>query len=172
MYNSKYFKAVELVPKAVFDRYGESAMRMMSPLLLVTMDHLREIFGPFRVNLYANGQHYRGLRTVEYYIREAGGNREAGFQKYMASLSMHNFGCAVDMTPLRAGVTIKQIHDYIKANPDEFPFLAFVETDITWLHIDVRNNEGNRIHFWSVKGAPSVYVNKSPIDLTVHIKRK
>lgn len=171
MYKSAHFKTSELVPKALYDRFGESAARMISPLLLVTMDHLREVFGSFKVNSYNSGQHYRGLRTVEYYIREAGGNKEAGFAKYMASLSMHNFGCAADMTPLKPGVTIKMIHDYIKTHPNEFPFLAFVETDVTWLHIDVRNNEGNRIHFWSVKGNGSVFVEKDPIDLTVHIKK-
>ncbi|MCT7475962.1 hypothetical protein N5V81_13345 [Escherichia coli] len=79
----------------------------------------------------------RSLRTLQFFINQEkpkGGDWQTRANKlYAESGSMHKFGNAFDATML--DTPLQKVHDYIAANPNEFPFIHFIECDITWLHV-------------------------------------
>jgi hypothetical protein len=155
MYKPANFSVQELVPEHVYDKFGDSALRFVNPLLTLTLQQLRNKFGRLLVNSYNRDRQQSGLRTSKFYEREYGHSESLAEQQISDSYSMHKFGCAADCIPLNT--PLDEIKDYIKNNPDEFPFLHFVEEDVNWLHIDVRNQPN--ITFWSPKRG-TVYVAK------------
>lgn len=160
--NPNNFKLRELVPQSYIAKYGDSAIRFMNPLLMISLQQIRNRFGRMVINSTATQQ--RGLRTLDFFINQEkpkGGNyKQRALQLYSDSGSQHKFGNAIDATLLDS--TVKQVHDYIAANPDEFPFIHFIECDISWLHIDVRNQPN--ITFWSPNRGTVKVVKQKPID--------
>jgi len=138
MYKPKYFKAVELVPKALYQKYkskGDAWILgiLMDERLLQVIDTIRENFGPMIINDWAwkGKNQWRGFRTSQC--------------AFGATLSQHRFGRAVDMIP-------KDVHpDIIRDDIIEdqmgraYRHIGGLEMNIDWLHIDVRirNNKGH-----------------------------
>ena len=67
MYKCKYFDIKELVPEHVYEDRGEKAWELLDNRMLMTLDRLREIYGPITVNDWSWGgeNQWRGLRTPE-----------------------------------------------------------------------------------------------------------
>lgn len=153
------FKDSELLNSEVLKRWGPGGKRLLCPLLLISLQQIRNRFG--RMVILNEGLQQRTLRTPRYFIERAKGNVSAGNQAYADSYSMHKYGKAIDATML--DTPLEKVHEYIFNHPDEFPFIHFIETDVTWLHFDVRNQPD--ITFWSAKTEKTVRVAKqSPID--------
>lgn len=153
------FKDSELLNSEVLKRWGPGGKRLLCPLLLISLQQIRNRFG--RMVILNEGLQQRTLRTPRYFIERAKGNVAAGNQAYADSYSMHKYGKAIDATML--DTPLEKVHEYIFNHPDEFPFIHFIETDVTWLHFDVRNQPD--ITFWSAKTEKTVRVAKqSPID--------
>lgn len=121
----KHFVIQELVDRKTYELRGEAAWELLDNRLLEMIDKLREKFGKMTINNWHwNGnREWSGLRTPD--------------SKYYSKYSQHSYGRAVDMIPAEIGVN--EIRTYIKANPDEFPYIKGLEEDVTWLHIDCRN---------------------------------
>lgn len=130
MYVPKYFAAHELVPPHIFQQRGAKSFELLDDRVLITLDALREKFGPLVVNNYHSGgdRKWSGLRTQGFYGSAAA---------YEASLSQHKFGRAADCLPSKT--TAEAMRQYVLAHPDEFPHITFLETDVSWFHFDVRN---------------------------------
>ena len=124
---SKYFEIHELVPKHIFDKYGEKAWRFVDASLINTIDSLKTHFknGTITINNYYWGgdRHWSGLRTPA--------------SPYYSETSMHSFGKAVDI--IFSEYDVDEVRKYIINKPYFFPFVKGIELDVTWLHIDVRN---------------------------------
>ena len=137
LYMPRHFTIKELVPEHVFDDRGEKAWELLDPLLLESIDLVRDKFGPAIINNWASGghRHRSGLRTeqTEREAEERGGKRGA---KY----SQHLLGRAVDILLIDADV--EESRQYILSNPHEFPLITGIELNKTWLHIDTRNTKG------------------------------
>lgn len=138
-YKCKHFKIHELVPEHIVRTRGEAAWELIDDRLAMTLDALRESLGKsITVNNYHWGGNRRwsGLRTAGYY---------ASLQAYENSLSQHKYGRAADF--IVAGMDANAVREHIYANKHKFPYISFVEVDITWVHIDVRNCDA--ITCWS-----------------------
>lgn len=128
IYRPRHFRLVELVDPAIIAWRGEQAWNLLSPLALMSLDALREKFGPIIVN-----GHYNGKDFTESGLRRADTGTGSKF-------SMHKFGGAFDCKP--RACTVKDIYDYVLAHPDEFPHINRVENIAatpTWFHFDVAN---------------------------------
>lgn len=138
MYIPKYFKPQELVPPHVFTQRGTKSFELMDDRVLITLDALREKFGPLTVNNYHTGgdRRWSGLRTQGFYRSPS---------EYEASFSQHKYGRAADCIP--ANTTAEKMRQYVLDHPEEFPYITFLETNISWFHFDVRNC--NAITTWS-----------------------
>lgn len=133
-YKCQYFKIEELVDEATYLRYGEKAWQFLDDRLLKLADFLRSKFGSCIVNDWVWGGNYSesGLRSPD---------TSTG-----AMYSQHKFGRALDMKfkehkaqTIREWLEINWTEDLSKAVLGEVVKIT-VETDITWLHIDIRNN--------------------------------
>ena len=129
MYKCQYFAIHELVPPQVFKDRGEAGWDLLDDRLLMTLDWLRERYGPMIVNNWHLGEEreWSGLRTPDspYYRRD----------------SQHTFGRAADCLLTRT--TAEKVREDILANPNdpEFRLITSIEEDTSWLHFDTRNCE-------------------------------
>jgi hypothetical protein len=119
---------VELADPSIIAERGEQTWNLLNPLALMSLDALREKFGPIVVNGLHNGHNYTesGLRRSD----TATGSK----------WSIHKFGGAFDCKP--RACTVKDVYDYVLAHPDEFPHINRVENIAatpTWYHFDVAN---------------------------------
>jgi len=126
MITAKHFDIRELVPKHVYDDRGIKAWRLLDPKLITTLDALREAYGPMTVNNWhwgGNAQ-WRGLRTSQSPIG--------------SQYSQHRYGRAADVT-FRDRISAS-IRFEIMDNPELFPFITELETDIKWFHFACGTN--------------------------------
>ena len=129
MYKCKHFEIHELVPQDVYEKYGEKAWQFFDVSLLETLDQLREHFGSLTVNTWKWGGHLsqRGLRSFDY-----GG---------IGNRSLHKLGKAIDCSSkVHSSEDMRQ---YILNNQEQFPHIRGLELDVSWLHFDTRNRDGN-----------------------------
>lgn len=139
MYKPKHFRVEELVPKHIFQKRGDKALELIDDRVLITIDTLRELLGkPITINnwVWGGDRNWSGLRTAGFY---------KNLQAYEDSLSQHKYGRAVDM--LVKDMNAADVRKFIYDNKDKFPYVTFVEVDISWVHIDCRNCEA--ITTWS-----------------------
>ena len=126
---SKYFKVHELVPKKMFLRYGEDSWRYVDTRLIESIDKLKEHFnlGTMTINnYYWNGsRQWSGIRTPE------SPNYSYG--------SQHSFANAFDI--VFSDYSAEEVRNYILDNLHEFPYIKGMELGVSWLHIDVRNED-------------------------------
>ncbi|MGY6429894.1 hypothetical protein ACXIVC_21905 [Vibrio parahaemolyticus] len=152
VYMPQKFQLKELVSKAMWERRGAACIELFDPRLLMTLDQLRKDLGRgITVNNWIWGGHlqYRGFRDEGFYIEEAlkkGKTKEEGLADYARSLSQHKFGRAVDFHV--TGMSAASVRRHIHRNKSKYPFITFVETDISWVHIDTRVGE---YRIWSPK---------------------
>lgn len=140
MYTPKYFSIKELVPKHMYEQFGDRCWELLDERALITLDSLREKFGKMTVNSWSWGgpRNWSGLRTLEYY--------QTG-SAYNESRSQHKYGRAFDV--IFNDISPADVRKYVVGHPTEFPFINFLEIEITWFHFDVRNCD--RIKLWSPK---------------------
>lgn len=139
MYKPKHFRVEELVPKHIYQKRGDKALELIDDRVLITIDKLRELLGkPITINnwVWGGDRNWSGLRTAGFY---------KSLQAYEDSLSQHKYGRAVDM--LVKDMNAADVRKFIYENKHEFPYVTFVEVDISWVHIDCRNCDA--ITTWS-----------------------
>jgi len=131
IYVPTHFKAAELVPKALYNKYksrGDSwfFQTVFDPRLLKVIDGIREDFGSMTINdwSWAGPNQYRGFRPP---------NCGVG-----ATLSQHRFGRAADLIP--KNIHPDEIRDHLikHQNDETWKYIGALEMDISWLHVDVR----------------------------------
>ena len=126
---SKYFKVHELVPKKMYEKYGEKSWRYVDVRLIETIDKLKEHFnlGTMTINNYFwNGsREWSGIRTPD------SPNYSYG--------SQHSFANAFDI--VFSHYSAEEVRNYIIDNPHEFQYIKGMELEVSWLHIDVRNED-------------------------------
>ncbi len=133
MYQPKHFTVQELVPQSIYEQRKEKAIELIDERVLVTLDQLRETFGPCTVNDWCFGGDYSqsGLRTPE--------------AKEYSPTSQHTFGRAMDCKFKE--YEAQEVRRHIVENRIIFPYITFMEEGISWLHFDVRNCQ--RIVLWN-----------------------
>jgi len=123
MYTCKHFAISELVPSQVYKERGDKAWELLDERLLITLDQLRDKYGPITVNNYGSGREWSGLRTKD--------------SPYYSPYSQHTFGRAADC--LFSHAAVDEVRLDIQRYPQEFPFINSLELNVSWLHFDVRN---------------------------------
>jgi hypothetical protein len=135
MYIPQHFKAYELVPPDVYEKYGEMALEFLDDRILMVADAVRNYFNvPVTINTYKNGGLFtqRGLRNIV----QVGGDR----------YDPHFLGRAIDFDV--QGKTADEVRSNILAAPtyDGFTLIRGIEMNVAWIHLDVANRPGTRIY--------------------------
>lgn len=136
-YRPENFSLQELVPPDIYKSRGDRAWELLDCYALITLQALRDAFGPITVNNWHAGGPYKesGLRS---FTTSTG-----------AAYSQHRFGRAFDCKI--KGVTPHEAMHYVLAHPEKFPHLTTIENPDatpTWFHFDVRNH--NKQGVWIV----------------------
>lgn len=136
IYRPKFFKAFELVDPITYSKFGEEAIAIFRPEILIALDTIREMTGrAITVNNWKSGGPFkwRGLRTE---------NCKEG-----AAYSMHRFGGAFDFDA--AGLTADEVRAWIRltrpTSPDIANGVTRMETGVNWCHIDSQPTEGGKL---------------------------
>ena len=138
-----YLQPHELVPKSILDKRGAQALECMDFRILHMVDLLR---GNLKKEGFDNGFVVNNWKSGG--AKTQSGLRVPGQQEY-SNTSQHSFGRAVDFT---TKTPIKAIHKHILTNLDKYPHIRFIEIDISWCHVDCRDNfDDARIKLWSPK---------------------
>jgi len=127
---SKYFKIHEIVPKNIYDKYGEKAWRFVPARLIRMIDSFKETFpdGTITINNYIWGgnRYWSGWRTPE--------------STYYSTTSMHASCRAVDM--LFSDYTADEVRKRVIAEQNgAFREVKGLELGTSWVHADVRNED-------------------------------
>ena len=126
-YKCKHFAIYELVPEHIYKKYGEFAWCFLDTNALITLDKLRQRFGPMTVNNYKWGgsRNWSGLRTSG--------------SPYYSPTSQHSFGRAFDI--LFKSTHIDKVRNTILADKDheDFELINSIELGTLWLHFATDN---------------------------------
>jgi hypothetical protein len=131
LYIPTHFKAVELVPKAIYNKHKSRGdnwfwQTVFDERLLIVIDTIRTAFGPMTINdwSWAGTSQYRGFRPP---------NCGVG-----ATLSQHRFGRAADLIAkdIHPDLIRDEIIDH--QNEEIWGLVGGLEMNISWLHVDVR----------------------------------
>jgi len=127
---SKYFKIHELVPQPMYEEYGDAAWRYVDVRLIETIDKLKEHFnlGTMSINDYYWGGKRKesGIRTQD--------------SKYYSFGSQHSYANAFDI--VFSHYTAEEVRNYIISNnTHEFEHIKGLELGVSWVHLDVRNED-------------------------------
>lgn len=133
MYKCKHFKIQELVDKSTYSSNSEWKLWLaFDDRLLRSIDFLREELGvSVTINDWSWGgtNQWRGLRNPQ--------------SAYYSQWSQHSYGRAVDM--IFKGIEAKDVRAKIKELMDSGKFKDLtlsltVEDGVSWVHLDIRNN--------------------------------
>ncbi len=132
MYTPKHFATRELVPPQVYNVRGEKSLQLLDDRALITIDQLREDYGPAVIN------NWSFWKPNKWYgdIRKWSGLRIKGCP-YGSQFSQHRYGRAFDM--LFKNATAEDVRSGILANPENYPYITSLELGVSWLHFDTRN---------------------------------
>ncbi len=130
-YKPTYFELQELVDPQTYIDNGELAWLFLDARLLITLDRLREKYGPMIVNTWSlsnyDGKYlrFRGYRPRTY---------NSG-----AAYSQHRHGRAMDVNFVR--ITVEQVRADIMDDPNDpaFEYITGLELDVNWLHFECTN---------------------------------
>ena len=126
---SKYFKVHELVPKKMFEKYGEKSWRYVDVRHIEAIDILKEHFnlGTMTINNYFWGgsREWSGIRTPD--------------SPWYSYGSQHSFANALDI--VFSDYTAQEVREYIIENQNIFKHIKGLELGVSWVHIDVRNED-------------------------------
>lgn len=127
-YRPTHFRLEELVDPSTFRLLEEKAWWVLDPRLLWTLDKTRD--------------RYQRVVTVNDWLW-GGEHTLRGFRPQGVAVgkphSQHRYGRAIDLDV--RGMPADEVRQDILANQDDpaFVYITCLETDITWVHLDVRN---------------------------------
>lgn len=134
---SKCFNIRELVCPHIYARFGEGAWEFPDLRLLEVLLWIRNTLGkPITIN---SGTKYtqRGMRC---------NCCEMVKSKNYAYLTTHSFGMGVDFDV--QGMTADEVRAWLEAHKDELPHNIRLESNSTWVHLDIRNETDNKIVYF------------------------
>jgi hypothetical protein len=143
MYKPQHFGGYELFDQdyyhEILSDLGGRIFIIYDDRVLITADRLRKRFGPIIVNDWEWGGkfNFRGYRPSGCTVG--------------AAYSQHRFGRALDMDP--QDVTAEEVREDIIAKPNEatYEYITAIETNISWLHFDVRNHSKDTLGLLTFK---------------------
>ena len=124
-YRPKHFTIQELVPLETYQLLGDNSWIVLDIRAVMTLDQLRDYFGPCTVNNWSRGGNlqYRGFRPKDCTVG--------------AMNSQHRFGRAFDCSFNSSADKVRQD---ILDNRSQFPYLSALEDEVSWVHFDVRDH--------------------------------
>lgn len=138
-----FFGIQELVCKHVYDKHKEGAWTFFDPRLIAVLLFIRQAIGKaITINTWHVGGSYsqRGLRCN---LCSLVADKTKVGKLYV---SAHQQGMAVDFDV--KGMSAEAVRMWLHNNAYRLPYNIRVEKDVTWVHIDVRNDTNEKIIYF------------------------
>jgi hypothetical protein len=134
MYIPQFFTLKELVPRDIYEKYGDRLWAYFDPNLLRAQDFLRKKFGPCTVNNWSyphKGEtfSYRGYRPPSY--------------TKCGTLSTHRLFKAIDSH--FKYVTPEEVRQFIIETDGLGWIVKRIEADVNWVHIDTLSTGSKKL---------------------------
>lgn len=128
-YRPRHFRLEELVDPGTFAALGQRAWQLLDPVMLWTMDQLRDLHGPMVCNDWHRGGsfRFRGYRPP--------------LEKTGATYSLHRCGKAFDVHFTQAQVAAVRADILARPELPAYSAITALEVDVAWLHCDFRNHD-------------------------------
>lgn len=137
MYTPKHLTIDEIAPRCLYDLVTDKdqLFNMFDEQLLIGADWLRNRYGPMACNNWKQGGAFEwsGFRTI-------------GSPHYSPG-SMHSVGKALDLKFSK--ISAAEIRADLR-KLEYVPHITRIEDDVTWLHIDTKRTNSNKIYFFKV----------------------
>lgn len=134
----KYFGLEEFFCPHIIARFGVSAWNYPSIELMEVLLWIRtKLNKPMTINSKRLGYTQRGMRC---------NCCEMVKSKNYAYLTTHSFGMGVDFDV--QGMTADEVRTWLEAHKDELPHNIRLESNSTWVHLDIRNETDNKIVYF------------------------
>lgn len=131
-----FFSTKELVCPHIYARFSESSLDFLDTRLLETLLWIRTNIGkPIFINRGAATQ--RGMRC---------NMCEMVKSKKYAYLSSHVLGMGIDFDV--KDMDADDVRAWLKANKDNLPYNIRLEENVSWVHLDVRNETAEKIVYF------------------------
>lgn len=130
-----YFDLEEIVCAHVYKKYGETAWGIFDPRLLLTIDRIREKIGkPIFVNNWKEEGNLsqRGFRCPQCNLVKTASDENRLY------VSAHMTGQAIDFEV--QGLLSSEVREWIIKNKNLWPYPIRLEKDVSWIHLDTRDN--------------------------------
>ncbi len=146
----KHFKVQELVSESVYNVRGERSIQLIDNRITTFLDELREALqASITCNdwLWGGKYSWRGLRTSD----------SEDFSQY----SQHTFGRAIDFKV--KGMSAEEVRQWIIKNRNLWWVkpISFIEGEVSWVHVDVRNLGSDDIWLWGKKSKETTVYKRS-----------
>jgi uncharacterized protein YcbK (DUF882 family) len=138
-----FFDLEEIVCPDVFNKYGQTAWQFFDPRLFAVMEAIRvKLDKPIYVNDWGIGGASResGLRCIQCNIVKK------ALKDKVLYMSAHMEGQALDFSV--EGMTAVSVRAWIVKNIDILPYSIRLESDVNWVHLDVRKVDERKIVFF------------------------
>lgn len=129
-YQTRHFALEELVDPTTLQELGPKAWILFDDRALITLDALRDEFGPITVNNWHKGgpRRWSGFRPQDCPVG--------------AEYSQHRYGRAFDC--IFAQASADDVRKDLLEDPDGYPYITAIEVpkrgeEMGWLHFDCRN---------------------------------
>lgn len=148
LYIPKHFEVQELVCPHIYKKWGHNPnfiWNFFDPRLLKTLDFLREKLNkPIYANNWTLGGVFdeRGLRCNLCDLVKSKTNLS---KTYMSS---HILGKACDFDV--KGMTSLEVRSWIISHANELPFSLSLEDKVNWVHIDMREQQNQKVYLFTV----------------------
>jgi len=129
MIKCRHFSIQELVDPVTYKELGQRAWMLFDENALLTIDLLRDTFGPATINNWRWGGNFKwsGLRTKNCTIG--------------AKYSLHRFGKGFDLK--FKNISASDVRRAIKRDEVYWSqHISRIEKKVNWLHIDLANTDG------------------------------
>lgn len=137
MYIPKHLIIQEIVPRDLYDMFKDPVQlfALFDEQVLMGADWLRNRYGPMTCNNWHLGGDFKwsGFRTTE--------------SPHYSPGSMHSVGKALDLKFSK--FSAEEIRANLR-NLEYVPHITRIEDGVSWLHIDTKPTNKNKLHFFKV----------------------
>lgn len=135
MYVPKHLIIQEIVPRDLYDMFKDPAQlfALFDEQVLMGADWLRNRYGTMTCNNWHLGGEFKwsGFRTTE--------------SPYYSQGSMHSVGKALDLKFSK--ISAEEIRADLR-KLEYVPHITRIEDGVSWLHIDTKPTNNNKLHFF------------------------
>jgi hypothetical protein len=144
IYEPIYFDLDEIACPHVYNKFGEIVWQFLDPRLLITLDTIRVNIGkPIFINNWKQSGQFdeRGFRCIQCELVKK------AITENRLYVSPHMTGQGADFDV--QGLIAEEVRQWLIKNHNILPYPIRLENNVSWIHLDVREIAGEKVHLFN-----------------------